>query len=290
VLASIVVGVQAVAQTPQTKADYVAAQTKWRADYEESLKRERGWLKVAGLIWLKEGENTLGSAKENQVALPEGSTPDRVGVLTRKGGTVTLDVQPGVTVKIGDETVTHAEIKTDATEKPDRIRVGRIIFSIIARGNRLGVRLWDPEAISMKEFKGLKWYPVNSNYVIKAKFVPYNPPRKMKIVNVLGDFVDVDCPGYAEFTLNGKRCTLQAEDQGDTYFFNFRDLTSGVTTYGAGRFLDTDKPKDGFITLDFNQAYNPPCSYTPFATCALPPIPNRMTVPVRAGELNYHLE
>jgi len=258
-------------------ASYETDELKWRADRETSLKAERGWLSVAGLFWLKEGENTLGSDPTSAITLPEG-TPKTYGTLVRDGKTITLKI-------IGEA---DRILKSDANGGPDRIKVGDATFTIIERGTRIGVRLYDPHSLAQRTFKGLKWFPVSESYRVAAKFVPYATPKKLSIVNVIGDTTEVPCPGYVEFERDGKKCRLDVQAEGNELFLNFQDATSGRETYGAGRFLYADAAKNGIVTLDFNRATNPPCAYTAFATCPLPPRGNRLPIAIRAGELAHH--
>ena len=270
--------------------DFLIQSMKWRAERESTLKKPEGWLTVAGLFWLNEGENSLGSALGNKVVLPPSSTTSSsVGILTLMGKKVTLTVSAGQSVKVGDEAVSAPVVlKTDADGKPDTIHVGGVTFRIIVRGKRIGVRLYDSNSRYMREFSGCHWYPVNEAFRFKAKYTSYVPARKAQILNILGDIETVVVPGFVEFSVNGKPCRLDAQIEGDTLFFNFKDRTSGTITYPPGRFLNTPKPVDGFVDLDFNRAVNPPCAFTAFATCPLPPKSNILDVRISAGELTHH--
>jgi uncharacterized protein (DUF1684 family) len=170
------------------------------------------------------------------------------------------------------------------------VQVGDLKFRIIERGGRIGVRLYDPHAATVTEFKGLHWFEPSDKYVITAKFTPYLPHKEIRITNILGDTAPVGSPGYVTFSIDGKEYRLDAESEGDGLFFNFKDLTNGKTTYAAGRFLNTEKAKDGVVTIDFNRATNPPCAYTAYATCPLAPKSNYLPVAIPAGEqfLGHH--
>lgn len=283
----------ALAQAADTNADkraYVEQIAQWRKDREEKLKTEGGWLSVAGLFWFKEGANTLGASPTSDIALPTGAAPGRVGVVTLQDGHVTLQAVEGVEVKANGQPITSQELKSDAAGEPDKVTVGTLTLTVIKRGKRLGFRLFDNNCKGRREFSGLHWYPADPAYRVEAQFVPYDPPKTIPITNVLGDIENTSCPGSLVFTLNGKQLRLDAQEEGNGLFLNFRDLTSGKTTYPAGRFLAAEKPKNGRVILDFNQAYNPPCAFTHFATCPLPPVQNRLAVRIPAGEKTYQVD
>jgi len=281
-LAAAVIGQNA--HQKATNAEYAANLSKWRKEQEAGLKADEGFLSVAGLFWLKEGENSLGTDPACAVRLPGGSTIGNAGTLTRHDGHVTLTVQSGVTATVKGQPVTTAELGLDS----DRVTIGALRFMVIHRGNRIGVRLWDRNCKGFKEFRGQKWFAPDQKYVVKAKFVPYDPPKSVGITNVIGDTAPVSIVGFVEFTMDGKTCRLDAQGAGAGLFINFRDLTSGDSTYPAGRFLDTGRPVNGEVELDFNRATNPPCAFTAFATCPLPPRQNYLEVGIPAGEKTHH--
>ena len=149
------------------------------------------------------------------------------------------------------------------------------------------LRVWDKDASPVSRFKGLKYFPINPAYRITAMFVAYEPPKSIKIMDVIGGDHDGFLAGEARFHLSGVDCCLVAEADGDELLFSFTDLTSKDTTYPGGRFLTTDKPQAGRVTLDFNRAVNWPCAYTAYATCPIPPVENRLSVRIEAGEMRY---
>lgn len=281
-----------VGQAPDSK-DYLEQLSKWRNLQQQDLIRPEGFLSVAGLVWIKDGDNTVGSDRSCTVRLSP-SVPAHIGTFKKLGGFITFSAESAVTVTTpGEETKIHLDptegkktvnIQSDST----RVTVGGVTFMVITRGARVGVRIFDSNCKGFKEFKGLKWFAPNPKFVIQAKFVPYDPPKTVGITNVLGDVTPVPIVGYAEFTIDGRTCRLDAQGQGSELFINFRDLTSGKTTYPAGRFLDAPKPKDGTVTLDFNRATNPPCAFTTFATCPLPPKSNYLGVSIPVGEKTHH--
>jgi uncharacterized protein len=262
----------------------------WREKRETSLKSDTGWLTVAGLFWLKEGQNRIGTDRSNELILPAGSGPGLVGTFEFNKSRTQFKAADGVNVQSNGERVTEIEMSPDTSDSPTLITAGDLSMIVIKRGERYGIRLRDKNSKYRKSFRGLHWYPVKESYRIEARFIPYDTPKKLPITNVLGDTSDSDSPGYLLFNIDGKEYRFDAEGDSKGLFINFKDLTSGKTTYPAGRFLYTDAPKDGRVVLDFNKAVNPPCAFTPYATCPLPPQQNRLQVAIEAGEMNYHLE
>jgi uncharacterized protein (DUF1684 family) len=266
---------------------YEAEIRKWREAREARLKSEEGWLAVAGLFWLEQGANRFGTAAGNQIVLPEGSAPPLAGVFEHHAGKTTVRIEPGVVVTTKGAAVTSKELTADTAGEPDVLVLGRLTMHVIERGGRYGIRLKDKESLQRKSFAGLQWFPVKDSYRFTARFVPYDPPRSVPVPNVLGQVTEMPSPGHAVFEVGGKQVGLDAvleEPDAKELFFIFRDLTTGKETYGAGRFLYSEMEKDGTVVLDFNKAYSPPCAYTPYATCPLPPKQNRLSVRIEAGE------
>ncbi|MCC7229667.1 MAG: DUF1684 domain-containing protein [Fimbriimonadaceae bacterium] len=274
-------------QRAQAPKDYVQGESKWRREMEAALKADEGWLSVAGLYWLTRGVTTLGTSDKADIQLPKGSAPARVGRFDFHDGRVTLIVEVPARVDLKGRAGTPIQNHVMVPDE-DRVSIGSVTLMVIKRGDRTGVRLFNRNSNGLKEFKGMRWFPVDPTLRITAEFVPYNPPKTMMITNVLGDTRVADCPGYVQFTLNGKTCRLEAEPAGKGLFFNFKDKTTGNTTYPAGRFLDADGPKAGKVILDFNRAVNPPCAFTAFATCPMPPKGNTLPVAIDAGEKTQH--
>lgn len=255
---------------------YDNAVQQWRDDREGALKADGGWLSVAGLYWLKDGDNTVGSGPGNDLQLERG--PARLGALRHHGSVTTFQPTAGVSVEAP---------ATALRPDKDQIRFDDYTMFVIHRGQRDGIRLKDKRSKLRQEFTGLHWYPVDQNYHVVAKFVRYEKPTLIAIPNILGEVEKLPSAGYAEFDLHGQHYRLEPVVEDDQLFYIFRDLTSGKETYGAGRFLYSDMPKDDKVVLDFNKAYNPPCAFTPYATCPLPPAQNRLAARVEAGELKY---
>jgi hypothetical protein len=267
-------------------ATYRASIEQWRLQHETELKTDSGWLTVSGLFWLKDGVNRVGANQAGEIVLPRG--PADVGMFEFHAGKTTFRAAPGVAVKLNGQPADGViPLKSDADGQPDRIQFDAFTMYVIHRGERDAIRLKDSESESRKTFSGLHWFPVKESYRVVAKFVPYASPKMIKIPNILGETEEDPNPGYVLFTLNRQSFRLDPVLEDDHLFFIFRDLTSGKETYPAGRFLYTGLPKNSEVVMDFNRAENPPCAFTAYATCPLPPKQNRLTVRIEAGELNY---
>src|SRR5437867_172426 len=237
--------------------EYKASIAKWRQRKEAELKADGGWLTVTGLFWLKEGQNRVDSAP---------------GV---------FELRAGKTVYRGDDGRT-VEMKPDS-----KITAGARTYTVIERAGRYGIRLRDNESKLRSAFTGMRWFPPRESYRVTARFVSYPRPKTLAIPNILGSTYPSPSPGYAVFRIDERDFRLEPviEDGEKELFFIFRDRTAGKETYGAGRFLYTELPRDGKVELDFNKAENPPCAFTPYATCPLPPKQNILPVRIEAGEL-----
>jgi uncharacterized protein (DUF1684 family) len=279
----------AIASLPAEEPGYRTEVERWRVQREARLKADGGWLTVTGLFWLRDGVNSFGSAPTNDIVLPAG-VPGRAGVFELRQGKVTVRLQPSVTAAVGGQPFVSREMKSDRDGSPDVLTIARLTMHVIQRGQRFGVRLKDLDSAARRDFQGLAWFPVDESYRVTARFVPYAPPRPLSVPNILGEIEEMRSPGYAVFTLQGREVRLEPvlETAGaQELFFIFRDLTAGKETYPAGRFLYTSLPQNGTLVLDFNKAYNPPCAFTRFATCPLPPKGNKLDIRVAAGEKDY---
>lgn len=287
-LAVVVLG--AVATIASTlPGDYRDEIRKYRVSREAELKADDGWLTVVGLIWLKPGANVAGSAAGSGIRLP-GKAPARVGVFELKDGRVTFRPDPNARVMSMGKALAAGAAAAPTGDRT-ALAIGDLRMFVIRREDRYGVRLRDLNSTMRREFKGVPAYPVRDAYRVRATFVAYEKPRTVVIPNVLGQALQMESPGYVTFTLNGQRLRLDPvyeTDERKDLFFVFKDTTSRGETYPAGRFLHTDLPKSGSVVVDFNKAYNPPCAFTDFATCPLPPKQNQLPVRIEAGELAYH--
>lgn len=263
----------------------------WRADREKKLRADNGWLTLAGRLVLKDGVNTFGTGKDNDVVLPaelKGIGPEKLGTLTVDlvNKKVTLKLADGVTMKSDGKPFTGERVMGVEADKRDWVSLGRMSMHIIERSDKFVLRVADNESLVRKNFPGCIWYPADEKYKVVAKFVPYAEVKSIPIVNVLDEVSKQPCPGYAEFQLNGETHKLDAIKEGDGLFFVFKDQTAGDTTYGLSRFIDIEKqPKDNeTFMLDFNKAYNPPCAVSEFTTCPRAPQQNILKTRIEAGE------
>jgi uncharacterized protein (DUF1684 family) len=277
--------------TPSVPApDHRADVEKWRADRLVRLTAEDGWLTLVGLSWLNEGENSVGAAAGSQVVFPTGRSPLRLGRIRVSGEKAHLDVAPGVDVTHDGKKVRSIDLASDEKGAPTVLRHGTLTFYLIRRGDRLGVRVKDTAAPTRKGFHGIDNYPISSEWRLDARFEPHAAGQTIAVPNILGSVTNEPSPGAFVFRIGGREYRLDAiEEEGESELFViFGDRTNGTTTYGAGRFLYASRPgADGHTVVDFNKAYNPPCAFTPFATCPLPPTRNRLPIPIAAGEKSY---
>lgn len=270
---------------------YVTAIQQWRDARENSLRNDNGWLTLAGRFQMKPGVNTFGTGKNNDIVFPaelKGVGPDRIGTLVvdAAAGKVTLTLAKNVWMTSDGKAFSGERVMGTGTDKRDWVALGRITMHVIERDGRYILRLANNESKVREQFPGRVWYDANENFKVEAKFVPYPPGKKLSIVNVIDEVSDEPCPGYVEFKLNGVAHKMDVVGDGDGLFFVMRDGTAGDTTYRPSRFLYIEKkpkPNETF-TLDFNRAYNPPCAFSEFTTCPLPPEQNILKTRIEAGE------
>jgi uncharacterized protein (DUF1684 family) len=268
-------------------ASYEQELEQWKAKRLASLKSDDGWLTLIGLFWLKEGENRFGSDPSNDIVLPAGKAPAFAGTLHVAGGAVKLEAQPGAGIKSEGQPVTSLALQSDADGEPTMLELGSLSFHVIRRGEKTGLRVKDRENPARADFKGTEYYPADRRWLVAARFEAYDPPKPMPIMNVLGMETEETSPGALTFEAEGRTYRLDAlrEKGEEQLFIIFTDGTTGHETYGAGRYLYADPPgSDGLVKLDFNKAYSPPCAFTRYATCPLPPAQNRLALRVEAGE------
>jgi len=290
-LAASVAGVQLMNAKVETSTGpdaYTKGIETWRAERLERLKAPNGWLSLIGLDWLKDGKNKVGSAKDNDIVLTAG--PAHLGVVTLKGGKASIELDAKADATIDGKKQKSAELLDDSHEKPTTVAFGTASFYVIDRNGKKALRVKDSEAATRKNFLGLDYYPIDASWRIEAKWVPYKPAHTLEIPTVLGTTDKMTVPGKAVFVRDGTTYELTPvleEPNAKEVWFIFADATSAKKTYGGGRFLYADMPKDGKLIIDFNKAYNPPCAFTPHATCPLAPPENRLPISVTAGEKKY---
>lgn len=273
--------------TTETVTTYEAEQLRWRQERETDLTSDDGWLTVVGLEWLHEGVNTVGSGPGNDVTLPA-SIPAQLGTLTLAGEVVLLEVSADAEVLIDGVAVRTASLKHDTEEGgPTRVVIGTVNFFIIRRSGQYGVRIRDKASAARQSFTGRNWFPLDESYRVTGQFTPHNPPRTVEVATVTGQLSPMQNVGRIDFTLRGEPLSLEAFSARDNQVWVIlRDATSGRQSYGAGRFLYAPLADDGTVTLDFNRAYHPPCAFTHYATCPMPPRENILSLPIEAGERN----
>jgi uncharacterized protein (DUF1684 family) len=264
--------------------------SEWRARRVEALTNDSGWLTLAGLFWLKEGENSFGRAPDNALALDNPALAEHCGTFSVSDRTVRFTAAAGSAVTAAGRPVSSLELTPDAGGQPTVLATGTLRFYLIERAGNLGVRVRDLNNPHRTGFRGLSYFPVSTDWVFDARFEPYEPAHHIRIINILGMEQQYASPGAVVFAKDGREWRLETvlEEPGDQeLFIMFADATSGHETYGGGRFLYVALPSAGRTRVDFNKAYNPPCALNDFATCPLPPPQNRLGLRIEAGEKTY---
>lgn len=261
---------------------------QWKQKRINSLKKETGWLNLAGLYWLEQGNNSFGTGVKNKIIFPKGSLPTVAGNLILKNEVVTLKNAKGVNIKVNNELVRQRIIFSTDSIKTPVVSYGAYHWTIIKREDRIGIRLRNYNSEAVKRFNGIERFATDSQWRFNAILKEPIAPTTIPITNVLGQTIQMKLLGKLIFSLNGAVISLDAVEEENQLFIIFGDATNGKQTYGAGRFLYADKPDaSGKTILDFNKAYNPPCAFTPFATCPLPPKQNIIAIAVTAGEKKF---
>ncbi len=272
---------------------YVSEVRKWHEDRMAELKSEEGWLNLAGMFWLKEGENSFGNDPSNDVVFPK-DTPPFMGSYFVTKTEIDVLIKPAIPVRYDGQPVAKMKLHVNQDERSiDQLTLGSLRWFVIGRDGKLGVRLRDLESPSVTQFNGVARYPTETAWRIAATFVPSNPPKKIFAATVLGTNREHASPGTFTFTVNDQTYSLDAlsRDKEGRLFVVFGDPTNGLATYGGGRFVYIDPPdKNGVVFIDFNKAYNPPCAFSAFSTCPLPPEQNRLPIKITAGEKKYEAE
>lgn len=258
------------------RAAYEADIEAWRRRRLERLTDPEGWLSVVGLGWLEPGENTIGGDPGSRILLPAALSPGRLAAVTLSGDRAFLETGAGTRpVAIG------------AGEEVPLLSHGTLRLSLLERSGRLGVRVRDSESPARSAFRGIESYPIDPAWRLEARFEAFDPPKTVMVTSALGLAGPETSPGAVVFEAAGSTHSLLAilEPGEKDYWVIFGDATNGRETYGAGRFVYLPPPTAGRTVLDFNKAYNPPCVFTPYSTCPLPPPGNRLAIPIEAGEM-----
>lgn len=276
-------------QKPEADPNYLNEINQWHAKRINRLKADDGWLNLAGRFWLRRGTSTIGSAKDNDIVVESKKVPGKIGSFVFKDLVVIFKAKEGVDVFYNANTIKEIVMIDDQKKDMTVLQIGPIRFNLIIRDTLYGVRFRDLDSDLVKHFKGIETFPIDQSWNIKAKFEPYNPPKEIAVPNVLGQVSKEKSPGAVVFEREGKTYKIDAVSEGDDkLFLIIADETSGEETYGGGRFLYVNKPDStGTIDLDFNKAYNPPCVFTKYATCPLPPLQNYLKLKIDAGEKMY---
>lgn len=265
---------------------WVAKVNEWRAMHEDSYRRN--WATIESLLFLEQGTQTIGSDKTSNLVLPA-SVPPSVGQLVVASGSVTFEPAAGVAVSQKDKPITGPVVLQEPGKDPaDELVVNEVRFAVHATGARLSLRVWDPNGEQARGFKGFTWFPIDPAYYVPGRFIPDAQPRDVAVLNTYGDEDTYTTEGVIEFSLNGQTLRLRPFTTSPKRFYIvFRDASSGVETYETARFVYADLKDDGSVALDFNEAYNPPCSFNPYTTCPIPLKENRLPVKILAGEKAY---
>jgi uncharacterized protein (DUF1684 family) len=265
-------------------AAYAAEIAEWRKKYDRDLRSEEGPLWLIGRHNVPEGRTEIGSDASNRIELPD-RAPKRLGAIVRQGDRVTLDLAPGVVVNLNGKAKSGSfAIRTGAKpDSHDKLQLGDFEF---VTGGVEGVYQFtvrDRQSPFVKQFHGTLWYPVNAAYRVQGAFTAYAQPKELKIPDTGGRARSRQAPGYVTFRLNGETMRLEPIALDGILFFLFKDRTSARETYGAGRYLDVELPKDGKVVMDFNKAYNPYCAVNPYSACPIPPKSNILPTRIEAG-------
>ncbi len=265
-------------------ADWLA----WQQRRLTSVAGPAGWTTLIGLHWLREGANTAGRDPAHDVVIASEQLPRNIGTFTRTGTNVLFTAAPGARVTLAGAPIHSIQLTNDSTLHPTRLEIGQISIIAIQRGERLGLRIRNSQAKTRREFKGISLFPYDPKWRLAGRFVPYPEPRKMRVPDVTGSLQEFPSPGEIVFRVNGTeaRLAVALEPDEPDFFILFHDQTAGSSTYPSGRFLYVSPPPagDDRVTIDFNRAYTPPCGFTPFATCPIPPKQNWLPFPIEAGE------
>lgn len=276
--------------TKPDKEEYLEDLQKWQEQRLQRLKSDKGWLNLAGLYWLKEGENTFGSDSSNSIVFPA-EAPSHAGKIIKSGDSIYFRASPDSEIKINGKLQNSALLKPDASGNPDLMEYKSLAWYIIKRDSMYGIRLRDYDHPRIKKLDRIPSFDPDLKWRKTAEFIPFDEPDTVLVPTVIGVDESYISPGKLVFRHKGKEYELLPFKVGEGFFIIIGDKTSAVETYPAGRFMYTELPdKNKNVILDFNKAYNPPCAFSPYATCPLPPQENRLDLRIDAGEKEVHLK
>ena len=265
--------------------EYENSVLKWRQEVDNNLRRENGWLALAGLFWLRRGTNVIGSHPECDILLPR-RAPARLGTFEFDGNNVTLNVEASLPVEVNGVAATSALLDADQEDVPSFITFSDMRMVVVRRSKGVGIRVWDNTREARHLFPSREWYPVKEELRVPATYTRYETPKIVKMPDILGAILDEPMQGFVSFQLDGRQHELMVEELPDRrLFIQFMDLTNNQLTYPSGRYHYTDAHDHGSVFIDFNKAYSPPCAFTEYATCTFPPQENRLDVAIEAGEI-----
>lgn len=265
--------------------EYENSILKWRQEMDKNLRRENGWLALAGLFWLRKGTNTIGSDPESDILLPR-RAPSRLGTFAFRDDDVTLNVEASLPVEVNGVETTSVRLDADQEDVPSFITFNGMRMVVVRRSKGVGIRVWDNTREERRTFPSREWYPVKEEFRVPATYTRYETPKIVKMPDILGAILDEPLQGFVSFALGGKEHELIVEELPDRrLFIQFMDPTNNQRTYPSGRYHYTDAQENGSVVVDFNKAYSPPCAFTKFATCTFPPQENHLEVAIEAGEV-----
>ncbi|MBE7535599.1 MAG: DUF1684 domain-containing protein [Anaerolineales bacterium] len=268
-----------------TSEKYLKNVYMWREEMDDNLRRENGWLALAGLFWLRQGKNIVGSAPDADILLPK-RAPAKLGVFEFDGSNVAIQIEASLPVEINGVEAKSAALSADEENVPSFITFDNMRMVVVRRSKGVGIRLWDNTREDRNVYPPREWYAVKDEYLVPATYTKYETPQIVKMPDILGSILDEQMHGYVSFELNGQQRELMAQELPDRrLFIQFMDETNNQSTYPSGRYHHTDPHENGSVFIDFNKAYSPPCSFTEYATCTFPPQENHLQTAVEAGEL-----
>lgn len=265
--------------------EYVNGVMKWRQEVDANLRRENSWLALAGLFWLRKGENIIGSDSRCDILLPP-RAPKRLGTFEFDGNNVTLNVETDLPVEVNGMATKSALLDADQEDVPSFITFNEMRMVVVRRSKGVGIRLWDNTREQRRTFPTREWYPIKEELRVPATYIRYETPKIVKMPDILGAILDERMEGYVAFELNGQKYELIVSELPDhRLYIQFMDGTNGASTYPSGRYHYADAHENGKVFIDFNKAYNPPCAFTDYATCTFPPQENHLKIRIEAGEI-----